>query len=215
MEESGEQQEVPFDKLSSDERKFILEKTLNEIYTRLDNARRLGVNISAEGKTSSPFRAEDEVAENDFKLIAEYTKAIALAAKERAFVPKEKDGVRFHEFKKNNVTIRIPVEGNTESMRYVGGDVDISTVDGQNRTVDVKWRHVEDASFFDATIEFPTEDEYEGLTYKASDIMNPMNNEEYIVISSSIHNAYGEVFDMKGVDFLAKPNASPNSEQAP
>jgi len=177
-----------------------LEKVKNEIYTRLDNARRTGVDITKQsGKTASPFRAEDEAPQNKIQFLVDQAKSIEIEARKRTTIPKKSREIQFYEFKKGNVTVKMPVDQDPDSLKQVGGDISIEYIDEKDRKTTVTLVHPgqEGASLIDLTVDFPTVDDYEGLQYFSTNDLNQINGEEYTILSEAISTAFAETFDFK------------------
>ncbi len=199
-----------FNQMSPEERRKIFESKLDEIYTRLDQARfRGGVDLNPTGRPSSPFRLEDAIDESEASLMYEYLKIIGEEIRKRAYVPKEIDGIKVHEFKRQGLVVRASVEGDEASQKLVGGNLDIELVD-KDRKIDLKHITEQGHNNFNLKIDYPKDADYDALTYESSDFKDPMNMEEFVIASTVASRAYGEVFDIKP-NLLSPPPDSPDS----
>lgn len=193
MEEEQQPQYVSFTDIKRHEEKS--RKVLDEIYTRLDNARLQGLDLNKR-RDNSPLRTEDEVGENEQEHLDFLLKSTAQEAQNRSFDTPEIKNIPFYEFTKNGIQIRSAMEHNEESKNRLGADT-IYTTTLNGRKITLKTITINGTVTHALDVIFPDDDDFEGLSYHSSDTKNGrLNSEDYAIASYVLSKAIHEVYDV-------------------
>ncbi len=161
-----------------------VETVLNEIYTRLDNTRRTGLDITPKkGGGSSPFRLEDEAPQDKMDELRQQLLGIIPRARQDG-QEINLDGVPLKELVKGNLKIKTPIEGNEESRNKLLADVVLQLKDDKSRQFELRYLNEGEIGNFSLEVTFPDDpdnDEYEGLEYVSYDTVKGFNAEDFTI----------------------------------
>jgi hypothetical protein len=183
-------QEIPFDGMTLDQKRQVVGNTLETIQARMDNARITGVDMGKR-EGDSKFRLEDEADPN--KVLLLYAKIMGI---ENKLFPVRKErrvsvgDTSIFDFNDKGKSTRIILSNDDDehSRNAITGDINIQAT-YQKTKIRLKIIHHDSLTNFWLEIDFPKSPDFEPITYNTTDLINPMNNEEYKVISYMVEKA--------------------------
>lgn len=190
---------VDIEEMTRHERNVLLEETLNEMYTRLDMARRSGVDIETIPDGRSPFRLEDEAPQEQLEGLTNVLKSVLEKIRQEPIAKSE--NVNLHQFVSDNLNIKASVFGDEESHTKLMADLIITTLDSKVRKTELQLL-ISDVGteHYALEIEFPDDEDYEGLTYSTNDALKDFSAEEFIVASDVGWKAFDVVCGSAATD---------------
>lgn len=171
-------------------RKPDFERALGEIYTRLDNARKLGVDIRPNKGNPTKFRGETYADESRHeRLTAEAEQLVNFTRRISKIKTAPVGNIGYLDPETKGLRVLASLPNDTQSQEFIGGDIKIDFTE-DNTQVTTFFLELNERLYYDVRLRFAEKGEQRGLTYRSNGSLDEIREEDFSIVSYAVAKAH-------------------------